>query len=64
MTKPFLSRVLGLALFVALSSACDTGTGVNGGGEGGGPSSGDAKSSWLTGDWKGNYKKKEGAAGT
>lgn len=63
MTKPLLSKMLGLALFVAVSSACDSGTGVTGA-EGNGPSSGDAKSSWLTGGWKGNYKNKEAEEGT
>lgn len=60
-----LVRLLVLAVFATRLAACDSGTGVNGGpAEGGGPASGDARSSWLTGGWKGNYKNKEAEEGT
>ncbi len=60
MTKPFLSGMLRLAISVALTSLCACGAGEGAVGGGGPGSSGDATEggSWLTGDWKGNYKAK------
>ncbi len=61
MTKPFLSGMLRLAFSAALASLCACGAGEGAAGGGGPGSSGDAKEggSWLTGDWKGNYKSKD-----
>lgn len=61
MTKPFLSGMPRLAFFAVVFCfcACDSGTGVNGGGAPGAGGEDAVAASWLTGDWKGNYKNKE-----